>query len=50
MDGERTLTIDGEPMIRPLPALDALVEQCGDVAVHGERLDDDLFALDVFSL
>lgn len=47
---ERTLTIDEERTIRPLPTLDALVEPRGDVALHGERLDGDLFAVDVFSL
>ena len=50
VDGERTLTIDEVRTIRPLPALDALVELRGDVALHGERLDGDLFAVDVFSL
>ena len=50
VDGERTLTIDDEPTIRPLPALDALVELRGDAVVHAERLDGDLFAVDVFSL
>ena len=50
VDGERTLTIDDEPTIQPLPALDALVESRGDVAVHGERIDGDLFAVDVLSL
>jgi len=50
VDGERTLTIDEERTIRPVPALDALVEMRGDVAVHAERVDGDLFAADVFSL
>jgi len=50
VDGERTLAIDDERTIRPLPALDALVERRGDVSAHGERLDGDLFAVDVFSL
>jgi hypothetical protein len=50
VDGERTLTIGGERTIRPLHALDALVEQHGDVVVHAERVDDDLFAADVFPL
>jgi hypothetical protein len=48
--GERTLTIDDEPTIRPLPALDALAEEHGDVAVHAERVDGDVFAADVFPL
>jgi len=50
VDGERTLTVDGERTIRPLPALDVLTETHGDVAVRAERVDDDLFAADVFPL
>jgi hypothetical protein len=48
--GERTLTIDDEPTIREAPELDVLAEGHGDVAVHAERVDGDLFAVDVFSL
>jgi hypothetical protein len=50
VDGERNLTLDGERTIRPLLALDALAEQHGDVVVHAERVDGDLFAADVFPL
>jgi HSP20 family molecular chaperone IbpA len=50
VDGERTLKLDGEPTIRPLPALDALAEEHGDVAVHAERVDGHLFAADVSPL
>jgi hypothetical protein len=50
VDGERTLKLDGEPTIRPLPALDALAEEHGDVAVHAERVDGHLFAADVYPL
>jgi hypothetical protein len=50
VDGERTLTLDGERTIRPLHALDALAEQHGDVVVHAERVDGDLFAADIFPL
>jgi hypothetical protein len=50
VDGERTLTLDGERTIRPLPALDALTEAHGDVVVYAERVDGDLFAADVFPL
>ena len=50
VNGERTLMIDDERTIRALPALDALVERRGDIAVHGERLDGDVFAVDIFSL
>jgi hypothetical protein len=48
--GERELTIDAKRTIRPVPALDALTESCGDVALHAERVDGDLFAVDVFPL
>ena len=50
VDGERNLTLDGERTIRPIHALDALAEQHGDVVVHAERVDGDLFAADVFPL
>ena len=36
--------------MRQVPALDALAENHGDVALHAERIDDDLFAVDVFPL
>ena len=36
--------------IRALPALDALAEEHDDVAIHAERVDGDLFAVDVFPL
>jgi hypothetical protein len=42
--GLRELGIDEERTIRPLPALDALSRDCGDVAVHAERVDEDLLA------
>lgn len=48
--GERELTVDAKHTIRPVPALDALVESYGDVALHAERVDGDLFAVDVFPL
>jgi hypothetical protein len=48
--GERTLTIDDEQVDRALPALDAFADGQGDVAIHAERVDGDLFALDVFPL
>ena len=48
--GERELTIDGNHTIRPLPALDVLTEERGDAALHAERVDGDLFAVDVFPL
>jgi hypothetical protein len=50
MDGVRELIVEGNVAIRPLPPLDALAEVHGDVALHAERVDDDLFAVDVFPL
>lgn len=48
--GERTLTLDGKPTIRSLAPLDLLAEVDGDVVVHAERVDGDIFAADVFPL
>jgi hypothetical protein len=50
VDGVRELTIDGESKTSPVPALDNLAEGSGDVALHAERVDGDLFAVDVFPL
>ena len=50
VDGVRELTIDGVRTIRPLPALDVLTEEHADVALNSERIDGDLFAVDVFPL
>jgi len=50
VDGERTLTLGDEVTIRALPALDALAEEHDSVALHAERVDGDLFAVDVFPL
>jgi hypothetical protein len=50
VDGVRELTIDGEPITRSVPGLDELVDQHGDVALHAERVDAALFAVDVFPL
>ena len=50
LDGERELTIDDERTIRPVPQLDALAKERGNVALHAERVDGDLFAVDVFPL
>ena len=48
--GVRELTVDGELEAGPVPALDDLAEGRGDVALHAERVDGDLFAVDVFPL
>jgi len=50
VDGVRELTIDGESTIRPVAALDELAAQHGDISLHAERVDGDLFAVDVFPL
>jgi hypothetical protein len=50
VDGERELRIDGDRTIRPLPALDALCDEHADVALHAERVDAAIFAVDVFPL
>ena len=50
VDGVRELTVDGERTIRPLASLDVLAEEHTDVALHAERVDGDLFAVDVFPL
>ena len=50
VDEMRELTIDGERTIRPIPALDALADEHGDVALHAERVDGDFFAVDIFPL
>jgi hypothetical protein len=50
VDGERTLTVGREVTIRALPALDALADEHDSVALHAERVDGDLFAVDVFPL
>jgi len=48
--GNREVSIDGEPASQSVPALDALVEDAGDTVVRAERIDGDLFAVDVFAL
>ncbi len=50
VDGERTLTVDGAVTNSALPSLDALAEEHDAVALHAERVDRDLFAVDVFPL
>jgi len=50
VDGVRELTVDGERTIRPIASLDALTEQHLDVVLRAERVDGDLFAVDVFRL
>jgi hypothetical protein len=50
VDGERTLTLGDDQTDRALPALDALAAEHDAVAIHAERVDGDLFAVDVFPL
>ena len=45
VDGERTLSVDGEPATRQVPTLDALAAEHDSVALHAERVDGDLFAV-----
>jgi hypothetical protein len=48
--GERTLTVGEEQIDLALPALDALADGQGDVAIHAERVDGETFSVDVFPL
>jgi hypothetical protein len=48
--GVRDLSVDGEPATQPVAPLDALAGEHGDVSLHAERVDGDLFAVDVFPL
>ena len=48
--GTRDLSADGEPTTQSVAPLDALAEEHGDVSIHAERVDGDLFAVDVFPL
>ena len=50
VDGEHTLTVGEERTDRRLPALEALAQEHESVAIHAERVDGDLFAVDVFPL
>ncbi len=48
--GNRELSVDGEAVSEWVPALDALAEGSGDTVVRAERIDGDLFTIDVFAL
>jgi hypothetical protein len=50
VDGRHTLTVGDEETDRRLPALEALAEEHESVAIRAERVDGDLFAVDVFPL
>jgi hypothetical protein len=50
VDGQRTLTLGDEQSDLALPPLDALAEEYDAVAIHAERVDGNLFAVDVFPL
>jgi len=50
VDGVRTLTVGDEQTDSALPALDALAAEHEAVAIHAERVDGDVFAVDVFPL
>jgi hypothetical protein len=47
---ERTLTVDGEPTELAMQPLDDLAGAHESVSVHAERVDGDLYAVDVFPL
>lgn len=49
VSGEQTLEVDGREGER-VPALEELAATQGDAALHAERIDGDLFAVDVFQL
>ena len=48
--GTRDLSVDGAPATQSVGPLDALADEHGDVSIHAERVDGDLFAVDVFPL
>jgi hypothetical protein len=48
--GTRELTIDGQSASQRVAALDALLEPYADAALYAERVDGDVFAVDVFPL
>ena len=48
--GRRELMIDGEASDASIGPLDELAADQGDVAISAERVDGDLFAVDVFPL
>jgi hypothetical protein len=50
VDGERTLTLGDRTSTDALPALDALAGEHDAVAIQAERVDGDLYAVDVFPL
>ena len=50
VDGERELTLGDARTQRPLPELDRIADEHGDVSLHAERVDEDTFAVDVFPL
>ena len=48
--GARDLSVDGESTTEAVAPLDALAQEHADVSLHAERVDGDLFAVDVFPL
>jgi hypothetical protein len=50
VDGVREVSVDGGPTTQPVAPLEALADEHGDVSIHAERVDGDLFAVDVFPL
>ncbi|MDW8338710.1 MAG: hypothetical protein RMM28_06190 [Thermoleophilia bacterium] len=50
LGGARELVLDGVRGERDLPALDAIAGEQGDVALHAERIEGDVYAVDVYPL
>jgi hypothetical protein len=48
--GNREVSIDGEQATQSIAALEALVAERGDSVVRADRVDGDLFTVDVFAL
>ena len=48
--GQRELRIDGGPATGSVAALDELAQEQGDIALSAERIDGELFAVDLFPL
>jgi hypothetical protein len=50
VNGERTLSLDGEISAEDVGPIDEIARSVGDVVINAERVDGDVFAVDVFPL
>jgi len=50
VNGQQELEIDGKRAEQPPSGLEKLAAEHGDVSLHAERVDRDIFAVDVFPL